>query len=626
MQRLVSKTVNNSINPVSNRSFHILSPNLTISSELVRTLGLGLKYVPFARPPPWKDIESAVHKFQRSLLIQAHFKDRPPRAGRGQYIPQFYIQNSNWTPTPSISLQNAFNSLLYDLKSEIKPLFDQAEQNCEIPAIIHELKRIPTNPSFRIIATDKNLGLAIISHADYKRMVEHHLLDATAYRLEPDSTLATIHNELDPQLRSLTRRAIQLFGGDILKLDEYLNQFLDKCSIPHFHCLAKVHKTPLKGRPIAGAVNWFTTGLSALLSFLLRKSILHLPHIIKDSGSLIKKLEGLHIEQGDYFVSLDIEALYPNMDQDKTVLALFSLPDQSLTEEQRQWIIDTTAFVLNSSYVQFDGQIFKQIKGMPMGTNAAVELANLYVHHHIEHPAMRKKISNRLRAQGYQDQSTHWNRFIDDIFLIWKGDRQAFNGFLECLNSIDPSLKFTHHISQLNIPFLDLDIFAHNEKLGFRTYQKPLNRFLYIPHDSQHPFGAKKGFILGELIRYSRNSTFEADFKVSKRAFKLRLQLRGYPDKLLDSLFSQVSHGDRLMNQSQHRRSRQNNRQGRVPPRNQQQSLYIPLRYHPIIQSSGIQQRLRRYLEDLKLQDDFNVMVSYSSNANISRLATRSKF
>ena len=51
-----------------------------------------------------------------------------------------------------------------------------------------------------------------------------------------------------------------------------------------------------------------------------------------------------------------------------------------------------------------------------------------------------------------------WVRFIDDIFLIWKGDRDSLIHFLDYLNNVVPSIKFTHEISTDSVNFLETTV------------------------------------------------------------------------------------------------------------------------------------------------------------------------
>ena len=104
------------------------------------------------------------------------------------------------------------------------------------------------------------------------------------------------------------------------------------------------------------------------------------------------------------------------------------------------------------------------------------------------------------------------------------------------------------------------DLFLYKDvnfsTLHFSTYQKPLNKYLYIPFQSFHPASNKRAFIRGELIRYTRNSsTFQA-FNETREKFWKRLRLRGYPAGFLLPLFREVRYSNRTRWLSRKRKTR----------------------------------------------------------------------
>ena len=136
-----------------------------------------------------------------------------------------------------------------------------------------------------------------------------------------------------------------------------------------------------------------------------------------------------------------------------------------------------------------------------MGTPFAVTAANAFMFY------LEKDIVTQ-----YSPYLLVYKRFIDDIFVIWTGSRDILLQFLNALNNLNDRIKLTYDISESHIPFLDLSISIDHSKrrLLVSTFQKPLNKYLYIPFESFHPTSNKKAFIKGELMRYVRNSsTFE---------------------------------------------------------------------------------------------------------------------
>ena len=84
-----------------------------------------------------------------------------------------------------------------------------------------------------------------------------------------------------------------------------------------------------------------------------------------------------------------------------------------------------------------------------------------------------------------------------------------------------------------------------NGRLITQPYQKPLNRYLYLPYTSYHPTHAKKSFIKAELLRYVRLSSKKYDFLQIKEKFFVRLRNRGYPVWFLIPIFEEVKYESR---------------------------------------------------------------------------------
>lgn len=171
-----------------------------------------------------------------------------------------------------------------------------------------------------------------------------------------------------------------------------------------------------------------------------------------------------------------------------------------------------------------------------MGTPFAVTAANAFMFYH------EKDIV------GYYSQYLKlYKRFIDDIFAIWCGPKGTLLEFLNALNSKTDRIKLTYCISESSISFLDLFLYRETSSnvLQFSTFQKPLNKYLYIPFESFHPSSNKKAFIKGELMRYARNSSSFNSFHDTREKFWKRLRVRGYPFRFLLPLVRGIRYCDR---------------------------------------------------------------------------------
>ena len=84
---------------------------------------------------------------------------------------------------------------------------------------------------------------------------------------------------------------------------------------------------------------------------------------------------------------------------------------------------------------------------------------------------------------------TVYCRYVDDTFSLFHKETE-FQKFLNCLNSLHPSLKFTNEIETNNsLPFLDVLVTKSDNKFITSVYRKPLsqvNIFIGIPLDQNN--------------------------------------------------------------------------------------------------------------------------------------------
>ena len=70
--------------------------------------------------------------------------------------------------------------------------------------------------------------------------------------------------------------------------------------------------------------------------------------------------------------------------------------------------------------------------------------------------------------------------------------------------------------------FMDLHVFKGDKyfcdgNLSIKVYQKPENKYMYIPYTSAHPRHTIKNYVIGELKRYVRINTEELNFLKIKK-------------------------------------------------------------------------------------------------------------
>ena len=102
--------------------------------------------------------------------------------------------------------------------------------------------------------------------------------------------------------------------------------------------------------------------------------------------------------------------------------------------------------------------------------------------------------------------------FIDDSFAIWFGPKGTLLEFLNALNSKTDQSKPNYCISESSHNFFFWICFSIDRDTSlnvpqFSTFQKPLNKYLYIPLELFLSSSNKKAFFKGELTRYAQGQS-----------------------------------------------------------------------------------------------------------------------
>ena len=165
------------------------------------------------------------------------------------------------------------------------------------------------------------------------------------------------------------------------------------------------------------------------------------------------------------------------------------------------------SLVLKNNVFEFNEECYLQTQGTAMGTKMAPAYANLF---------MGKLEEEKLTKLG-KPHILIWKRFIDDIFLIWTGSKTDFETYMNELNKLHHSIKFTYEISQNKLTFLDVTLykgsrFENNHILDICTHIKPTNKQLYVHASSYHPQSTIAAITKGETKRYLRTNSNEENF------------------------------------------------------------------------------------------------------------------
>ena len=190
--------------------------------------------------------------------------------------------------------------------------------------------------------------------------------------------------------------------------------------LPTFYWLPKLHKNPYKSRFISNSSHCSTTILSKHITSALTAVKDHVIKYsetafsnsnvnyfwsIKNSSEVIEKLR-LRNFQGSQVTSIDFSTLYTSLPHDLIKAKVLSLVKWCFDRESKTYLCTSAktgfflqqeiwlvcmlglalsyvklfTFLMENIYVQFDGMVYQQIVGIPMGTNCAPLIADLFLY------------------------------------------------------------------------------------------------------------------------------------------------------------------------------------------------------------------------------------------------------
>ena len=148
-----------------------------------------------------------------------------------------------------------------------------------------------------------------------------------------------------------------------------------------------------------------------------------------------------------------------------------------------------------------------------MGTKCAPTYASLFMGRFEE-----THILPRIRAF-----TLLYIRYIDDLFMIWKGSEKELLKFLKEINEVHPTIKFEYKYSRKKVDFLDTAVSFSEKKLKTTLYTKPTDRKAYLHGKSYHPKSTKEAIAYSQATRHRRICTEKQEF--DKQAEKLMIDL-----------------------------------------------------------------------------------------------------
>ena len=342
--------------------------------------------------------------------------------------------------------------------------------------------------------------------------------------------------------------------------------------LSHFYHLLKTHNIPISlenpsqwleenGFPIRGIISGRGSPIERLSGFVdhfLQPGMKSLGSFLKDTKHTLQIISQLNdqIDNGDFsldgvnLVSLDVNKMYNNITEDlgKRACAKYlnSRPviGGETTNQNTDNFVTTSSLMkgldvcIKNNYFCYNGKMYRQIGGVGTGIKLVPPYACI---------SMGEYENDVFNSENEMLKLVLlWKRFIDDIFLLFKGSKEECDLFLNWLNSLMPGvIQLKCSFSEDTLEFLDLKIMIRNGRLETELFVKPTNLQLFLEYNSNHPTHCKNAIIYCQALRVIERCSEAESAEMHLENLRQKFIDRKYPPHLIDSQFQRAKAKDR---------------------------------------------------------------------------------
>ena len=241
-----------------------------------------------------------------------------------------------------------------------------------------------------------------------------------------------------------------------------------------------------------------------------------------------------------FFVQLKWESL-KKMRKDNRLILLYkglkgkaSVPTDDLITKTRR-CRNQHSMAFQTPDFRFGTKLYRQIVGIPMGTNCAPLVADLFLFcYERDFMTSLSDVKQAEIIEAFKSTS----RYLDDLLNI---DNPYFEGMVNRI--YPPELQLNKaNTSDTEAPFLDLHLSISNGFVSSKIYDKrddfdfDIVNFPFL--DGDVPRSTSYGVYISQLIRFARVSSHVVDFNARNKSLTAKLLQQGYRYHKLRKAFS----------------------------------------------------------------------------------------
>ena len=200
-----------------------------------------------------------------------------------------------------------------------------------------------------------------------------------------------------------------------------------------------------------------------------------------------------------------------------------------------QKVCDALVYLLDNIFIRFGTKLYRQTIGIPMGTNCAPLVADLFLFCY--ESDFMKSLSRENQADIIEAFNST-SRYLDDLLNI---DNIYFDQMVDRVYPTELQLNRANS-SDTEVPFLDLNLCISNGTVSTKIYDKrddfdfDIVNFPFL--DGDVPRRTSYGVYISQLIRFARASSNLNDFSYRNKALTSKLLRQGYRYFKLRKAFS----------------------------------------------------------------------------------------
>ena len=285
--------------------------NKFLSPDQKEVLSLGLTFIP-TRPMDSSTLDPALARFKRLNRLRDHFRDQSDEVELHPFKPK-----STWSPPRADEQIEGYLQRVQSGIQKLTPLPFAPNMSRRHRKAVKELMN---DTSLVIKNADKGSGIVVEDRHTYIRDGLAHLSDKATYReLNTDPT-ASLGLAINQFVQTLYNRGII---DKITK--DYLSFPPDKPPrTQQIYFLKKIHKSPTAVRPIVSGCQGATERISQLIDLHLQPYVPKIDSYVKDSGHLIRLLEGRPFPKDCTLATIDVKAMYTNIPHEEGIKAILN--------------------------------------------------------------------------------------------------------------------------------------------------------------------------------------------------------------------------------------------------------------------------------------------------------------